>query len=152
MKWNQAWYKYSIHDNMASEESGKLTLTCVLGNNRPCPLPGGLAIRAALSLLNSSKFKLSRGETTQRKSTWHEISLTTHRKGIKELPWAAGDNLLAPGPCKGRGKQPQWMGKHAADIAPCSVPPQRHPLHDIHKRKALEKCFHRFKLQLFFQF
>lgn len=49
---------------MASVESSKLTLTCALGNNCPCPLPRGLAIRVASSLLNPSKFEFSRGETT----------------------------------------------------------------------------------------
>lgn len=88
---------------MASVESSKLTLTCALGNNCPRPLLRGLAIRAALSLLNPSKSKLSRGETTVpqwnsvgRKRTWHEPSLTPRCKGIQEPPYAAGDNLLAP--------------------------------------------------------
>lgn len=90
----------------------------------------------------------------QRKSTWHELSLTPQCKGIKELPCAAGDNRLAPacqGPAGAEGNGHNGWGT-AADIAPCSVPPQLHPLHNIHKHKALEKCFHRFKLQLFLKF
>lgn len=74
-------------------------------------------------------------------------------KGLKSLPvlleTAAGTCL--PRPCKGRGKRPKWMGNHAADCS-LSVPPQLHPLHSIHKHKALEECFHRLKLQLFLKF
>lgn len=156
MKWNQAWYKYSIHDNMASVESSKLTLTCALGNNVYVLCHGVWQSRAAKSSFVSPKplqiWTQQRWDycSPQRKSTWHELSLTAHCKGIKESPCAAGDNLLAPawqGPARAEGNG-QWRGSHAADIAPCSVPPQLHPLHNIHKRKALEECFHRFKLQL----
>lgn len=95
---------------MASVESSKLTLTCALGNNCPRPLPQGLAIRAALSLLNPSKSQLGRGETTVplkgRALLWHEVSLAPYGKGIKEPSCAAGDNLLAPacqGPARAEG-------------------------------------------------
>lgn len=74
---------------MASVESSKLTLTCALGNNCPCPLPRGLAIRAALSLLNPSKSQLSRDETTVplKGRVPGTRFLPSHMaKGLKSLP------------------------------------------------------------------
>lgn len=157
MKWNQAWYKYSIHDNMASVESSKLTLTCALGNNCPRPLPRGLAIRAALSLLNPSKSKLSRGKTTvPLEGRVPGMSLLWHHtaKGLKSLPVlleTACWHLLAKA-LRGQRETAVVDGEPCCWHCSLSVPPQLHPLHSIHKHKALEECFHRLKLQLFLKF